>query len=164
MEVKNMDYGIMTTILGVSLLVFSVIISIISTRKHRKLVDAYPVPTVVYDTETERDEGLGVIYRVGVLRRVLDSRMLHLEANLVFISLLNVVSLGSFLKPSITIPVIVTNLCLSFVSTVVTFMVPDLLDRVQKLVVKDNDDSLMFLKGAHETTPSGYAEVVLGGA
>ena len=99
-----MDYGIMTTILGVSLLVFSVIVSIISTRKHRKLVDAYPVPTVVYDTETERDEGLGVIYRVGVLRRVLDSRMLQLEANLVFISLLNVVSLGSFLKPSITIP------------------------------------------------------------
>lgn len=35
-----MDYGIMTTILGVSLLVFSVIVSIISTRKHRKLVDA----------------------------------------------------------------------------------------------------------------------------
>jgi hypothetical protein len=69
----------------------------------------------------------------------------------------------SLLNPSITIPVIVVNLCLSFVSTVVTFMVPDLLDRVQKLVVKDNDDSLMFLKGAHETTPSGYAEVVLGG-
>lgn len=119
--------------------------------------------TVAY-TETERDKGLGVIYRVGGgLRRVWDSRVLQLEANLVFISLLNVVSLGSFLKPSITIPVIVTNLCLSFVSTVVTFMVPDLLDRVQKLVVKENDDSLMFLKSAHETTPSGYAEVVLGG-
>lgn len=92
-----------------------------------------------------------------------DSRVLQLEANLVFISLLNVENLGSFLKPSITILVIVTNICLSFVSTVVTFMVPDLLDRVQKLVVKDNNYSLMFLKGAHETTPSGYAEVVLGG-
>lgn len=158
-----MDYGIMTTILGVSLLVFSIIVSIVSTRKHKRLVDAYPVPTVVYETEAERDKGLGAIYGAGVLRRVRDSRMLQVETNLVFISLLNLVSLGSFLKPSITIPVIVTNICLSFVSTVVTFTVPDLLDWVQKLVVKDNDDSLMFLKGAHETTPSGYAEVVLGG-
>lgn len=158
-----MDYGIMTTILGVLLLFFSIIVSLISTRKHKRLVDAYPVPTVVYETETERDKGLGVTYGMSVLRRVRDSRMLQLETNLVFISLLNIVSLGSYLKPSITIPVIVTNLCLSFVSTVVTFTVPDLLDRVQKLVVKDNDDSLMFLKGAHETTPSGYAEVVLGG-
>ena len=158
-----MDYGIMTTILGVLLLFFSIIVSLISTRKHKRLVDAYPVPTVVYETETERDKGLGVTDGMSVLRRVRDSRMLQLETNLVFISLLNIVSLGSYLKPSITIPVIVTNLCLSFVSTVVTFTVPDLLDRVQKLVVKDNDDSLMFLKGAHETTPSGYAEVVLGG-
>ena len=158
-----MDYGITTTILGVSLLIFSIIVSIISTRKHRKLVDAYPVPTVVYDTETERDEGLGAVYRAGVLRRVRDSRMLQLEANLVFISLLNVVSVGSFLKPSITIPVIVANICLSFVSTVVTFMLPDLLDRVQKLVVRDADDSLVFLKSAHEATPDGCAEVVLHG-
>lgn len=158
-----MDYGIMSTILGVSLLAFSIIVSIVSTRKHGNLVDAYPVPTIVYESEADREQGAGVTYGAGVLRRVLDSRILQLEANLVFISLLNVVSLGSFLKPSITIPVIVTNLCLSFVSTVATFMVPDLLDRVQKLVVKDNDDSLMFLKGAHETTPSGYAEVVLGG-
>lgn len=159
-----MDYGITTTILGVSLLVFSIIVSIISTRKHRKLVDAYPVPTVVYKTETERDEGLGVTYGAGVLRRVRDSRMLQIETNLVFISLLNVVSMGSFLKPSITIPVIVTNICLSFVSTVVTFMVPDLLDWVQKLVVRDADDSLVFLKSAHETASDGCAEVVLRGA
>ena len=100
----------------------------------------------------------------GGLRRVWDSRVLQLEANLVFISLLNLVSLGSFLKPSITIPVIVTNICLSFVSTVVTFMVPDLLDWVQKLVVRDADDSLVFLKSAHETASDGCAEVVLHGA
>lgn len=159
-----MDYGITTTILGVSLLVFSIIVSIISTRKHRKFVDAYPVPTVVYKTETERDEGLGVTYGVGVLRRVRDSRMLQLESNLVFISLLNLVSLGSFLKPSITIPVIVTNICLSFVSTVVTFTAPDLLDWVQKLAVKDDDDSLVFLKGAGGTTSDKFAEVILHGA
>lgn len=158
-----MDHGIMSTILGVSLLAFSIIVSIISTNKHRKLMDAYPAPTIVYTSEADRAQGAGVTYGVGILRRVRDSRMLQLETNLVFISLLNIVSLGSYLKPSITIPVIVTNLCLSFVSTVVTFMVPDLLDRVQKLVVKDNNDSLTFLKGAHETTPSGYAEVVLGG-
>jgi len=35
-----MDYGIVSTILGVSLLAFSIIVSIISTSKHRKLVDA----------------------------------------------------------------------------------------------------------------------------
>lgn len=99
-----MDYGIMSTILVVSLLVFSIIVSIISTHKHGKLVDAYPVPTIVYTSEADRAQGAGVIYGVGVLRRVRDSRMLQLEANLVFISLLNVVSLGSFLKPSITIP------------------------------------------------------------
>lgn len=158
-----MDYGIMTTILGVSLLVFSIIVSIVSTRKHKRLVDAYPTPTIVYMSEADRDQGAGVTYRAGMLRRVRDSRMLQVEANLVFISLLNVVSLGSFLKPSITITVIVANLCLSLVSTVVTFMVPDLLDRVQKLVVKDNDDSLVFLKSAHETTPDRCAEVVLHG-
>lgn len=158
-----MDYGITTTILGVSLLIFSIIVSIISTRKHRKFVDAYPVPTVVYDTETEHDKGLGVTYRAGMLRRVRDSRMLQIESNLVFISLLNVVSLGSFLKPSITIPVIVTNICLSFVSTVATFMVPDLLDWVQKLVVRDADNSLVFLKSAHGTASEGCAEVVLHG-
>ena len=118
--------------------------------------------TVAY-TETECDKGLGVIYRVGGLRSVWDSRVLQLEANLVFISLLNLVSLGSFLKPSITILVIVTNICLSFVSTVVTFMVPDLLDWVQKLVVRDADDSLVFLKSAHETASDGCAEVVLHG-
>lgn len=112
--------------------------------------------TVAY-TETECNKGLGVIYRVGGgLRRVWDSRVLQLEANLV--------SLGSFLKPSITILVIVTNICLSFVSTVVTFMVPDLLDWVQKLVVRDADDSLVFLKSAHETASDGCAEVVLHGA
>ena len=99
-----------------------------------------------------------------MLRRVRDSRMLQIESNLVFISLLNVVSLGSFLKPSITIPVIVTNICLSFVSTVATFMVPDLLDWVQKLVVRDADNSLVFLKSAHETASGGCAEVVLHGA
>lgn len=159
-----MDYGIMTTILGVSLLVFSTIVSIISTRKHRKLVDAYPVPTIVYTSESDRAQGAGVTYGAGVLRRVRDSRMLQLEANLVFISLLNVVSVGSFLKPSITIPVIVANICLSFVSTVATFMVPDLLDWVQKLVVRDADDSLVFLKSAHEATHDGCAEVVLHGA
>lgn len=158
-----MDYGIMTTILGVLLLFFSIIVSLISTRKHKRLVDAYPVPTVVYETETERDKGLGVTYGMSVLRRVRDSRMLQLETNLVFISLLNLVSLGSYLKPSITIPVIVTNICLSFVSTVVTFTVPDLLDWVQKLVVRDADDSLVFLKSAHEATPDGCAEVVLYG-
>lgn len=158
-----MDYGIMTTILGVSLLVFSIIVSIVSTRKHKRLVDAYPTPTIVYMSEADRNQGAGVTYRAGMLRRVRDSRMLQVEANLVFISLLNVVSLGSFLKPSITITVIVANLCLSLVSTVVTFMVPDLLDRVQKLVVKDNDDSLVFLKSAHETTPDRCAEVVLHG-
>ena len=156
-----MDYGIMTTILGVSLLVFSIIVSIVSTRKHKRLVDAYPVPTVVYETEAERDKGLGAVYGAGVLRRVRDSRMLQVETNLVFISLLNLVSLGSFLKPSITIPMIVTNICLSFVSTVATFMAPDLLDWVQKLVVRDADDSLVFLKGAGGTTPDQFAEVVL---
>lgn len=158
-----MDYGIMTTILGVLLLVFSIVVSIVSTRKHKRLVDAYPMPTVVYETETERNRGLGAVYGMSVLRRVRDSRMLQLETNLVFISLLNLVSLGSFLKPSITIPVIVTNICLSFVSTVVTFTVPDLLDWVQKLVVRDADDSLVFLKSAHEATPDGCAEVVLYG-
>ena len=90
--------------------------------------------------------------------------MLQLESNLVFISLLNLVSLGSFLKPSITIPVIVTNICLSFVSTVVTFTAPDLLDWVQKLAVKDDDDSLVFLKGAGGTTSDKFAEVILHGA
>ena len=159
-----MDYGIMSTILGVSLLAFSIIVSIVSTRKHGNLVDAYPVPTIVYESEADREQGAGVTYGAGVLRRVRDSRMLQLEANLVFISLLNVVSLGSFLKPSITIPVIVANICLSFVSTVVTFMVPDLLDWVQKLVVRDADDSLVFLKSTHEATPGGCAEVVLHGA
>lgn len=159
-----MDYGITTTILGVSLLVFSIIVSIVSTRKHKRLVDAYPTPTIVYMSEADRNQGAGVTYRAGMLRRVRDSRMLQLEANLVFISLLNLVSLGSFLKPSITILVIVANICLSFVSTVVTFMVPDLLDWVQKLVVRDADDSLVFLKSAHEATPDGCAEVVLCGA
>ena len=89
--------------------------------------------------------------------------MLQVETNLVFISLLNLVSLGSFLKPSITIPVIVANICLSFVSTVVTFMVPDLLDWVQKLIVRDADDSLVFLKSVHEAPLDGCAEVVLHG-
>ena len=159
-----MDHGIISTILGVSLIVFSIIVSIISTRKHGKLVDAYPAPTIVYTSESDRAQCAGVTYGVGVLRRVRDSRMLQLETNLVFISLLNIVSLGSFLKPSITITVIVANLCLSLVSTVVTFMVPDLLDRVQKLVVKDNDDSLVFLKGAPNTAPDGCTEVVLCGA
>lgn len=158
-----MDYGIMTTILGVSLLVFSIIVSIVSTRKHKRLVDAYPTPTIVYMSEADRNQGAGVTYRAGMLRRVRDSRMLQLESNLVFISLLNLVSLGSFLKPSITIPVIVANICLSFVSTVLTFMVPDLLDWVQKLVVRDADDSLVFLKGTGGTTSDKFAEVVLRG-
>lgn len=158
-----MDYGITTTILGVSLLVFSIIVSIVSTRKHKRLVDAYPTPTIVYMSEADRNQGTGVTYRAGMLRRVRDSRMLQIESNLVFISLLNIVSVGSFLKPSITIPVIVANICLSFVSTVVTFMVPDLLDWVQKLVVRDADDSLVFLKGTGGTTSDKFAEVVLRG-
>lgn len=114
-------------------------------------------------SEVDRNQGAGVIYRAGMLRRVRDSWILQLESNLVFISLLNVVSLGSYLKPSITIPVIVANICLSFVSTVVTFMVPDLLDWVQKLVVRDADDSLVFLKGTGGTTSDKFAEVVLRG-
>lgn len=67
-----MDYGITTTILGVSLLVFSIIVSIVSTRKHKRLVDAYPTPTIVYMSEADRNQGTGVTYRAGMLRRVRD--------------------------------------------------------------------------------------------